>query len=286
MGQDVFVKVSHEPVNEQSAIVKSNTYPNVFWVSNDSGDGPFLYPLNDKGEIIIPGYLQKRYAKGKKPYPGVKILGAIHHDWESLTTLGDTLVIADVGNNGNARRDMGVYLVPEPNPHAVDRTRPLVWLPVHYEDQEEYPAQDWRFDCEAIFTYKHKIFFLTKDRADGNISKPRPTTQLYVLETRYTDRSNVLKRIGEAKDLGGWVTGADMAPDGSGMVFIAQNFLATNIWFYPTPKRGDHFLKSKPLSYVLKKANQAEGVCFMDNKNLIISNEQRDWIKVPLSALK
>lgn len=286
MGQNIVAHVKHDPVDEQSSIVKSNTYADVFWVSNDSGDGPYLYPLNGKGEIIIPSYLQKKYTKEEKKYPGIKILGAIHHDWESLTTLGDTLVIADVGNNGNARRDMGIYLIPEPNPFAVDKTRPLVWLPVHFEDQKQFPPKEWFFDCEAVFTHQGKLYFLTKHRGDQNISKPYPSTKLYRLDTRYTQTSNELKLIGSAEDLGGWVTAADMALDGSAMVFLAQNFLATTIWYYPTPRKGDQFLKSKPLSYVLKKAGQAEGVCFKDDKNLIISNEQRDWIKVPLSALK
>jgi hypothetical protein len=286
MGQGVMAKLAHEPINEQSSLVKSETYPGVFWVTNDSGDGPYIYPLNEKGEIIIPGYLQKRYSKPGKTYPGIEIIGAVHHDWESMTTLGDTLVIADVGNNGNARRDLGVYLIPEPNPYAVDKSRPLVWLPVHFEDQREYPPQEWSYDCEAVFTFKGKLYFLTKDRSDRHISKPSPTTQLYRMDTRHSDRSNALKKIGAADDLGGWVTGADMAPDGSGLVFIALNYLTTTIWYYPTPTDGDRFLDTKPQYYILKKASQTEGVCFMDSKTLIVSNEQRDWIKVPLSALK
>ena len=286
LGQERFAKVSHENIDEQSAIVKSETYPDVYWVCNDSGDGPFIFPLNSKGEIIIPNYLKKRYSKKGKSYPGIEILGGIHHDWESMTTLGDTLVVADVGNNGNARRDLGIYLIPEPNPYAVDRTRALVWIPIHYEDQKSFPPEDWYYDCESIFTYQGKLYFLTKHRSDGHISKPNPSTKLYRLDTRYTDRSNSLKLLGSADNLGGWVTGADMAPDGSGLVFIALNFITTEVWFYPTPKKHDNFLASKPRSYTLIKGDQTEGVCFSDKNTLIISNEQREWVRIPLSALK
>ena len=287
LGQEKFATVTHGPIDEQSCIVKSPTYDDVFWVTNDSGDKPTIFALNGQGEIIIPDYLQKRYAGSKSSeYPGLKIKGAVLIDWESLTLLGDTLVITDMGNNGNARRDLGIYLLPEPNPHATDVARPLVYYPVHYEDQHAYPPEDWAYDCEAVFTYNHTLYFLTKHRSDRHISKPSPATKLYRMDTRYTDRSNALKLIGRADNLGGWVTAADMAPDGSGVVFLAQNFISTMIWFYPTPKSGDNFLASQPRAYNLLKADQAEGVCFKDTRTLIITNEQRDWFQVSLSEFK
>ena len=285
MAQEKMLEVKHDPIDEQSAIVKSQTYDDVYWVCNDSGDKPVLFPLNSKGEIIIPGFLQRKYTgQGKKPYPGIKILGAVHHDWEALAVLKDTLVIADVGNNGNARRDLGVYLMPEPNPHAIYEMRPLVWYPVRYEDQDQYPPAEWEYDCESIFTYQGKIYFLTKHRLDGNIRKPAASTKLYRMDTRYTDRANVLTYISRLDNLGGWVTDANMAQDESAMVFLAQNPLTTMVWYFPKPKKGDNFLAQTPRYFNLLKADQAEGVCFKDPKTIIVTNEQRDWYSIPLSA--
>ncbi len=286
-GQKQICTIDHPHIDEQSAIVKSQTYEDVYWVCNDSGDKPFLFPLNGKGEIIIPDFMKKRY-KGKKNkdmvYPGIKILDAVLHDWEALAMLGDTIVIGDVGNNGNARRDLGVYLLPEPNPHAIYEMRPLVWYPVRYEDQKQYPASEWEYDCEAIFTFQGKIYFLTKHRKNQQISRPAPATKLYIMDTRYTDRSNVLTLIQRKEDLGGWVTDANVAQDESGMVLLAQNPLASVLWYFPAPQKGDNFLVQEPRTFNLVKADQAEGICFKDSKTFIVSNEQRQWFEVPLSA--
>ena len=277
--------VDHPDIDEQSAVIKSQTYEDVYWVCNDSGDDPYVFPLTSQGEMIVPDFMKKRYSGNKiAEYPGIKIHSASLLDWEALTVLGDTLVIADVGNNGNTRRDMGVYLIPEPNPRTTYETRPLVWLPVRFEDQSSYPATEWEFDCESIFAFQGKIYFLTKHRSDQNIHKPAPSTKLYRMDTRYTDRVNVLKLINRKEDLGGWVTDASMAPDESAMVLIAQNPLATMVWYFPKPKRGDDFLSEKPRTYSLVKADQAEGVCFKDSKTIIVTNEQREWFEIPLSA--
>ncbi len=283
--QNIVNRVNHPDIDEQSAIIKSQTYEDVFWVCNDSGDKPFVFPLNSKGELIVPDFMQKRY-KGENiaDYPGIKIHSASLLDWEALSILGDTLIIGDVGNNGNARRDMGIYLIPEPNPRASYETRPLVWLPVRFEDQTSYPPDSWEFDCESIFTFKGNIYFLTKHRADQNVHKPAASTKLYRMETRFTDRANVLKLIDRKDDLGGWVTDASIAPDESAMVFLAQNPFATIIYYFPSPKRGDDFLSQKPRTYNLLKADQAEGVCFKDLETIIVTNEQRDWFEIPLSS--
>lgn len=279
--QEKILTIDHPPIDEQSSIVKSKTYKNVYWLSNDSGDDPVIFPVDEKGKIIVPKFLKRQFEK--KPYPGITLLEASNHDWESMALLGDTLVIGDVGNNANVRRDLGIYLVPEPNPHEVYQMRPLYWYPVHYPEQRKYPPNDWNFDCESIFTFQGKIYMLTKHRADQNINKPHPSTNLYRLDTRSTTKSNALVKVGSRDNLGGWVTDADIAPDESGLVFIALNPLAATIWYFPRPKKGDDFLSEKPLHFNLVKADQAEGVCFKDNKTIIVTNEQRDWFEIPLS---
>ncbi len=284
-GQTKICTIKHPPINEQSAIVKSLTYEDVYWVCNDSGGEPYIFALNSAGKIIVPDYLKRRYdGQNGKHYPGIELSGAVLNDWESMAILNDTLVIADVGNNGNARRDLGVYLVPEPNPHASSQIRPLAWYPVRFEDQDKFPPAKWEYDCEAVFTFKGKIYFLTKHRADRNIRTPAPATKLYRMDTRHTTQVNVLKYISRKEDLGGWVTAADMAPDGSALVLLAQNPLASTIWYFPQPKSGDDFLSQSPRTFNLIKADQAEGICFKNAKTLIITNEQRDWFEVPLSV--
>jgi len=281
-GQAPFTTVKHPPIDEQSAIVKSNTYDDVYWVTNDSDKEPYLFPLTSKGEIIVPDWMKRHFSRDGEVYSGIHITGAVLYDWESMATLGDTLIVGDIGNNGNARRDLGIYFILEPNPYSTPRTRALAWYPVRYEDQKVFPEKEWEHDCEAIFTFQGKVYLLTKHRRDGNINKPAPSTKLYRMDTRYTDKTNVLTLINRKENLGGWVTGADMAPDESALVFIAQNPLTTTIWYFPRPKQGDDFLSQTPLKYNLIKADQAEAVCFKDMNTVIVTNEQRDWFEIPL----
>jgi len=283
-GQGKICTVEHPPIDEQSAIIKSKTYDDVFWVTNDSDTRPYLFPLDSKGGIIVPDWLKRSYSgQDGEVYPGTEITDAVLFDWESMAILNDTLIIADVGNNGNARRDLGLYFILEPNPHSTRKTRVFAWYPVRYEDQHQYPPDEWEYDCEAVFTFKGKVYFLTKHRADRHINKPAPATKLYRLDTRHTSRVNVLKLISRKEDLGGWVTDADIAPDGSAMVLLAQNPLATIIWYFPRPVKGDDFLSQSPKRFNLIKADQAEGVCFKDDKTIIVTNEQREWFEVKLS---
>ena len=53
-GQKKIARVDHPPIDEQSSLIKSKTYDDVYWVSNDSDTKPYLFPLTLKGEIIVP----------------------------------------------------------------------------------------------------------------------------------------------------------------------------------------------------------------------------------------
>ena len=58
-------------INEQSGLAKSQTYDDVLWVHNDSGDVPRLFALNSQGKIIIPSFLEGRFH-------GEEVLSLIH----------------------------------------------------------------------------------------------------------------------------------------------------------------------------------------------------------------
>ena len=126
--------VTFGPISEMSGIVKSKQYDDVYWVHNDSGDKPRLFALDANWKVIIPPFLKSGYASTSeqhakseadskmKGWPGNTIEAASNIDWEDITTDGDMLYVADMGNNGNARRDLGVYVIPEPNPNGHSKT--------------------------------------------------------------------------------------------------------------------------------------------------------------------
>jgi len=293
-GQDATVElktytmVRHKPCDEISGIVKSRRHENVWWIHNDSGDQPRLFAIDEKGDQVFPPWLKGRYwaeqaEKQKDPWPGYKVHLAANVDWEDIATDGDKLYIAAMGNNGNARRDLGVYVLNEPVPGGVEELRILKFLPVRYPDQTAFPAKRWHFDCECLFVSDTKLYFLTKHRVAGQVKRGEPGTKLYRLDTKHTDKENVLTLVEGRKDLI-MPTGADLSPDQKKLAVLT----VTALWVFDKPESGDHWLSStaRRLVFDYKGAKQVEAVCWDDNQNLRIANEQRMIFKVKLADLK
>lgn len=275
--------VKHPAIDEMSGIVLSRTYPGVFWVHNDSGDSARIFPIRADGSVVKPPYESDFWVNsqeaGKTEWPGIKIVNAHNVDWEDIAIDGDTLYVSDLGNNGNARRDLGVYVLPEPNPSATGETRALKFLPIRYPDQTTFPSAVWHFDCEAIFVLKHKLYVITKHRKDGNFAVPEDSAKLYRLDTSYTDRPNVLKKLDEREGLGGWVTAADLSPNGRTLAVLC-NAPVASIWFFDIGRMGDAMLNAPSKRILLKNARQAEAICFENDKSVLVTNEQRDIFRV------
>ena len=279
-----YAQVTHAPADEMSGIVRSRRYPDVFWVHNDSGDRARLFAIRRDGNVVMPPYLGGDFyvgapVQGKQEFPGVTVDLAANIDWEDITIDGDTLYISDMGNNGNARRDLGIYVLAEPNPEAVERARVLKWLPIAYPDQKTFPAEQWHFDCEAIFAFRGKVYFLTKHRAPGKISTPETGSKLYRLDTQHTDRVNTLTRVDGHLDLGGWVTAADVSPDGRTLAVLCEGPVQS-VWLFEAPRGSDRFLSGSARRLVFTGGKQCEAVCFDGNDSLIVTNEQRDLFRL------
>lgn len=268
--------VTHPPVNEMSGIARSRTWPDVWWVMNDSGDTARLFPLDDAGKIVVPSY-----RKAGDDWPGLELLLAANLDWEDIAVADDTLYVADMGNNGNARRDLGVYVLPEPNPRATERMRPLKFLPIRYPDQKRFPAAKWHFDCESLFVSDGKLYFITKHRQPGKIDQFEMGTKLYRLDTEYVDRQNVLTLVGARPDLV-LPTAADLSPDGTKLAVLT----VLRLWVFEKPASGDNWLAGKARFVMLPRAKllQAEGVTWDDDDTLRVCNEQRGLFRIELSA--
>lgn len=275
--------VKHPPIGEMSGIVRSRTYPGVYWVHNDSGDSARIFPVRSDGTVVKPPFESSYWVnspeEGKKEWPGISIVGAHNIDWEDIAIDRDTLYVSDLGNNGNARRDLGVYVIPEPNPNATGETRALKFLPVKYPDQTTFPSAVWHFDCEAIFVLKGKVHMITKHRKDGNFAIPEDSAKLYRLDTAFTDRPNVLKKLDSRSGLGGWVTAADLSPNGQTLAVLC-NAPVASVWFFDLRKTGDAMLNAPSKRVLLKNARQAEAICFESDGSVLITNEQRDVFRV------
>lgn len=282
--------VNHKPIDEMSGIARSRTYAGIYWVHNDSGDRARIFPIRLDGSVVAPRFASRRDSSDRPEdptvvYEGIQIAGAVNIDWEDIACDGDTLYIADMGNNGNARRDLAVYVVKEPNPEATLQVHALKRLPIAYPDQKVFPGDVWHFDCEALFVFQGKLYFLTKHRAPRQLNTPETGTTLYRLDTQYTDRLNVLTRVDAHNDLGGWVTAAAMSPDERRLAVLCQA-PQQSIWIFERPTRGDKFLtRGKAKQIPIQNGKQCEAIEWIDNQRLVITNEQREMFVVDLGSV-
>ena len=292
---DITGTVTFDPISEMSGIVRSKTYDDVFWVHNDSGDKPRLFALNSEWKVIVPPFLQRSFSTeaseatdnedktSRRPeWPGNSIEAASNIDWEDITTDGDMLYVADLGNNGNARRDLGVYVIPEPNPAATQDVRALKFLPVRYPDQTKFPAEQWHYDSESIFHSDGKLYFISKFRQPGQISKFERGAMLYRLDTQFTDQYNTLTEVEYNPNIF-LATGADLSPDGRRLAILCY----TEVWVFEKPAEGDHWLSGQAQRLALngKQMKTSEAVTWLDNQTLLLGNEERDLFTLSISDI-
>ena len=264
------------PLAEVSGIARSS-YPGTFWVHNDSGDEARVFAIDRSGTPIVPPFLASQYVE--KPWPGIAIRNAWNIDWEDIAVDDGVMYIAETGNNGNARRDLGVYVVMEPNPRATAEIRALQFLPIAYPDQRVYPAERWEFDCEALFVDGEAIYFLTKHRKPGEIAGWAAGTSLYRLDTRYTDRQNELVHVSRRDDVI-LATAASLSPKKDRLAVLTYLALA----IFDRPKSGDDWLNGTPQVIPIDRdvIPIAEAVTWQDDSTLLIANEGRGLFEVKL----
>ena len=277
------------PIAEMSGIVKSQNYEDVYWVHNDSGDKARLFAINSKGEVIIPPFLKSSYhtesapsSSTKPAWPGNSIEAASNIDWEDITTDGDMLYVADIGNNGNARRDLGVYVIPEPNPTSTQNIRALKYLPIRYSGQQQYPAQLWHYDSESIFHSDGHLYFISKHRQPGKIGDWEKGAVLYRLDTEFTDEYNILTEV-QRSDSILLATGADISPDGLHLAIICY----AEVWVFTKPAEGDHWFSgaAQRRSLDSEQMKTSEAITWVDNETLLLGNEERDLFTLAVSKI-
>lgn len=252
-------------VNESSGLARSARHPGVFWTHNDSRhplpSDARLYAVTAAGRLVGT----------------VEVLGATATDWEDLAPDGaGNLWIADLGNNENARRDLALYRVPEPDPARDTQVRVDRVLRVRYPDQAAFPDEARRnFDAEAVFFADGTLWVLTKHRSDQKTTLYRaPALEGDVVLERISDFELGV----DPNRYGGMATSADLDPTGRWLAVLSYHA----VFVFERPAEGHDWL-SRPVARLTldqAKAGQCEGVAW-DGWSLVFSNEDRDLWRVP-----
>jgi len=265
-------------MEELSGLAVSRTYPGIVWGHGDSGQPPVLWALDlERGDLAFPPYLSKKFDDGAS-WPGLTLEGASNIDWEDLTTLNGWLYLGEFGNNGNARRDLGLWALPEPNPRATERQRPAFFLPFHYPEQQRFPAEAWVFDAEALFAdpERNALYLITKHRKAGDVRRFIPGAKLYRIPLDGAGRASTALTLVDQHEEMTAVTAAELSPSGAWLAVLTYRTL----WLFPRPPAGERWLSgpaySRPLPFL--ETRQAEALSWRDDTTLLLGNEEgRLW---------
>lgn len=240
-------------VDETSGLEESG--PNKIWTFNDSGGKPELYLFNKTGKHLKT----------------IKVKGAKNRDWEDITKDDKgNFYIGDIGNNLNKSKALRIYKIPNPN-QATNNVVKAELIKFKYEDQHEFPPEKnhLNFDAEALIWFNNHLYIFSKNRThpfDGKINLYRLPDQ----PGKY-----VAEKIGSF-DTGGrdnmtddWITAGDLSPSGKKLALLSSG----KVWIFYNFK-GDRFLEGSRKLILLPHKTQKEGICFINENQLYISDEE------------
>ncbi len=268
--------LDRQAVPECSALLLSPTQERVLWSLSDS-DGPArLVPIRPSGLIAQPAAKADGVSVVPGKYLGVEIVGTKNLDWEALASDGaGNLIIGDVGNNLSRRRELVLYILPEPLIGAVSVT-PTRRLSFTWPDQVDFPDPDQRHDCEAMFWYRGKLHLLTKHRRDTE-------SVLWRVEIPAVSTKAYLSRVG-AFDAHGMVTDASVSPNGKFLAILTYRML----WIFDVSKTPENPLAgqawARPIQLPVSQW-QVEGCAWLDNEALLLGSEEGGLFRVKLEDL-
>ena len=247
-------------IKESSGIAASRNHPGLYWTHNDSGDGPFIYAFDNRGNSR-----------------GVwRVTGASAQDWEDIAAgpgprAGTNyLYIGDIGDNNGRRNEVIVYRVLEP---TIGKIEPPKGKTTATEPAEEirlrYPDGSHNAEALLIHPKTGNLYIATK--------VPFGYSGIYEAQAPLTAGQPItLQRRGNLalpSLIGAIITGGAISPDGRRVAFcdylqgyeivLADDRAAFNtIW------------SQRIVSIDLGKREQGEAITYrLDGKALLMTSE-------------
>jgi hypothetical protein len=248
-------------ISESSGLAASHSMPGAYWTHNDSGDGPFIYAFDVRGESL-----------------GVfRVTGAQARDWEDMSTgpgperNKSYLYIGDIGDNGNVRSELIVYRVAEPALTA--NARSTKTGPASTEAAEairlRYP--DGKHDSETLLVHPAtgNIYIITK------VAVANPV--VYEAAAPLTPGKLItMRRIGEIRVpslFGGILTGGSVSPDGR-RVALCDYFQGYELVLPAKATDFNEIWKQRMTGFDMGKREQGEAIAYrLDGKALLATSE-------------
>ncbi len=233
-------------LNEVSGIVESRRHPGVFWVHNDSGDGPRVFAIGRDGSNI-----------------GVfTVDGGRPRDWEDIAVGPGPggrgyIYVGDVGDNAIARADINVRRFPEPDLPA---ERPFD-VPLEGSETITLVYPDGAHNCETLMVDPDNgdVYTVTKS-GDGRSPVYRAAAPLRPGEPNRMERVADLTFGQEPLPGDRNTTGGEISPDGDEI--LVRTYGRIYLWRrQPGVTIGEAFA-TPPCRMPYNDAGQMEAICF------------------------
>jgi hypothetical protein len=211
-------------------------HSDLFWVIEDAGNSNTIYALNKKGVIE----------------KSIVITNAKNTDWEDLTT--DTegnIYIGDFGNNNYKRKNFTIYKVTNINSieEKTEAETIVFTLPENAKPQ----------DFEGFFLWDNNFYVFSKNYKRTDVFKVENKTGKQVAKL-------ITSHKFKGKD--NRITSADISKDGQSIILLNHE----KAWLLSEFKAED-FFGGTVASLSFKHDSQKEGVSFLNNKAIIITDE-------------
>lgn len=254
--------IKDKSIGESSGLVASRTTPGAYWTNNDSGDGPFIYAFDTRGDS----------------FGTFRVTGAQARDWEDIAAgpgpqaNKSYLYIGDIGDNDGVRSEVVVYRVAEPVVSASTRkftkSRPGSTEPA---DAIRLKYPDGKHDAEALLVHPRtgNIYIVTK------VLLANPG--VYEAVAPFTPSQSItMRKVGEPRVpslFGGAITGGSISPDGK-RVALCDYFQGYEIVLPAGSSNFDEIWKQKMIGFDLGKRKQGESITYrLDGKAFLATSE-------------
>ena len=223
-------------LNEVSA-VETTAFSNLIWVIEDSKNDNILFGLNQSGII------EKQ----------IEITNAKNTDWEDLTTDQEgNVYIGDFGNNKKNRTRYTILKIAKNQLSKDDCLAEKIIF--------QLPKQLKQEDFEAFFILDNQFYIFNKS------GKEKKLFSVPNIIGEHEAKLVQIFQLGTKKDK---ITSADISANGKQIVLLSKE----KIWLLSNYNQTD-FFKGNIESFNLNFVSQKEGVCFLNEKTLYISDEK------------
>ncbi len=247
-------------VNESSGLSYARRRSGTWFTHNDAGGTPALYAFQEDGTLVETH----------------NVVGAAFRDWEDISggpcpfdlDAGPCIYIGDIGDNGESRSEIAVYVVAEPAAGEPAQTVAFWRL--------TYPEGSQDAEALAVQPCSGQVYLFTKSRDGGSRVYRLPERVDDALEPQTLEFVTELDRAWLGDN--GLVTGADWSPGGHRLVVRTYG----GAWEWQTdPADPEGHWNTPPTPIPIDPSGQGESVAWHPDGGLLCTTEG-----VPMRVLR